>query len=358
MSEKINFEEFSKIGTGWDWKKDISDHRNFSYEFCFGASLDDNYSPIGRLEKILKSPLTRQENLLYQLHFLSCVPLHIAMYNQFNSWLNDNNEVKLSWAITYALINFTPGRGTSVNEALGSVRKIGQCQDKLFSQDTALELGENKIHNPNLITDEMKEDASHWKIAGHSYLTNLSRASIYSALKHTPLLIGVNLNNNWDNDIIYSANPGMNHLSLLVDIDKDGHWKIWEGFRKDKIDIRTLHKNSYIGMAISMRDIPDDKILELKKKNNMRLVMCSTHPDKKETKKVFALDFSNRLHHYANEDTYQELVHAGKDFSFVEDISYKEFQKYTIGISQNMYGMSLINVIKFYIKQNKINIED
>ena len=132
-----------------------------------------------------------------------------------------------------------------------------------------------------------------------------------------------------------------------------GHWIILEGFKEDKLDLRVLKNTSYIGLAVSFRDIPDSIILNEKRKN-MRLIKCSNHPEEKERVKIYTLDFSGRAHWFITEDDYSEYVSAAKDFSFVEDVDYEVFKNYQIGKAISMYGMSLIEIIMFWFKNNKL----
>jgi len=371
----MDYKELYQNSSGWNWKRDKYDPRNFKYEKIFGAGGGvTEFKSFGRVKALLESPLKEQQNLLYQMQLLGCVPLHITMKNQQNSYFNDKNVVKPSWTMPYALATFYPGAGTSINEILSIIRNLGQCQDKLFSQDEALDKGETWVHNKNLITEEMKQDAKNWKIGPQSYIENLTRAGIYNALMAETLLVGVILNHNWDNPVIYSPQAGdMNHVSFILEpLDAEnapilsahlgreyteadyGHWIILEGFRKDKLDLRVLHRSSYVGLAVSFRDIPDNIILELKRQN-MRLIICEDHPIEAERKKVYSLDFSGRFHWLCNEETFQEYVSAEKDFSLVEKMPYEQFKTHAIGMPWNMFGMTLLQTIGFWFKNGKIS---
>jgi len=337
---------------------DPPDSRNIIYEDCFGSAPQEDIKPIGRMEAILDSPLAHKDNILKQMNLLSCVPLHISMLNQQHSWFNSESLIKPSWAMWYALLGFAPGKGTSVNECLKLSRDVGQCLDKNFSQNDAIyKYGEKGIHNKNFITDEMREEGKHWKMGKSSRLTDLSRNSIHSALKHGPVIAGVFLNDNWNDEVIVSKTRAMNHLTLINDIDKDWNYDLQEGFLDDALDVRKLSPDSYIGLAISVRDIPDDLIIKAKEKRIMKILMCTNHPKEDERVKIYVLDFSNRLHHFCEEDTYEEYVSSSKDFSIVQDIDYEMFKSYDIGRPISMYGQSLIDIIKFWAKNKKISLD-
>lgn len=323
------------------------DKRDWIYEDVFGSTTQHDIKPLGRLEKILNSPLAKHENLVYQLNVLSCVPLHITMLNMYYSWFNDGSEVKLSWPMLYALARFYPGAGTSVNNVLSVARDIGECLDTTFPQDDVFTNGgDGWIHNKSLVTDVMKEEGKNWKIGAYTRLRNNTRNSIYDALIHSPVLIGVNLAGNWDASIIRSTGNSMNHLTLLVDVTEQGDYIIWEGFKDNEFDYRVLSKDSYIGAVYSFRDVPDDVKFELKSKttNNMRLIKQKDKPE------IYLLDFSGRLHWYANEESYKRYVDKDADFSHVEEVD--ELGAYEMGEPINVHNRSLIDTIKFYVEHD------
>jgi len=350
MNEKINFEKLSKTGTGWDGKIDKKD---WSYSDIFGATSKIVPKDLGREKLLRESPLAWRENLVYQLYHLSCVQLHITMKNMWNSFVNDKSTVKLSWPMLFALVKFIVNKGTSVNETLKIANNMGQCLDKTFSQDLVFAKPNNWIHNPKLITEEMKKEAENWKIGNYSRIYDTSLNNIYEALQHEPILIGVCLNSNWDNKVIYSPSKAMNHLTLALEPTDEGHIKIWEGFKKDELDIRILHKDSFIGAAYSFRDIPD-KIkfnLQLKNKYMLRPIKGDEKPE------VYFEDKIGRKHWVRRnmQDLYDFAGIKGED---IEIKPQEVVDKMPEGAPFDMKILQFWNFAKLYLRRDILNDEE
>lgn len=350
----IDFKKLSQSGTGWDGKVSKKDYK---YEEVFGATTEIIVpKDLGREKLLRESPLADRENLIYQLYTLGCVPLHITMKNMWNSLVEDNSIVKLSWTILYALAQFFKGAGTSVNNVLSIAKNIGQCLDKTFSQDLMFKNGgDNWIHNPKLITEEMKKEAENWKIGDYTRLEKTDINSIREALLHGPVLIGVRLNEKWNDKIIYSPGTDMNHLTLALESTNDGNIKIWEGFDKDKLDIRVLHKDSYIGAAYSFRDIPDKIKFELKLRNKsmFRLIKGDEKPE------VYFLETSERGYkHHVRRNMNDLYDFAGVKDDAVEILPQATVDEIPSGVPFDMKMLQFWNVAQLYLRRDVLDAEE
>ena len=319
---------------------------------------------LGRIEELLKSPLVSP----YQGSIPSCVHCTIKFLNDYNSYFNDKNPVDLSWLYTYAQVKHFAS-GTSVDESFDKVCEKGQPQDKTFPSRLAIEKGDAWAKTVS-IPQNAHDEAINWQAKDHLKISG-ARQALYTSLIQTPLGVGANVGSNWNaNGTIYSFDQQFGHMFVIVDVldaknisiireytgfnlgDKDyGNWVSINWWKDDgKWDLRILDKNYPIFFGKILVDKTDTLFVERKEKKSMKLI-------KGPGQEIYLVNLNNKLLWLCNEDTYAAIVDDNKDFSQVEVVSQEVLDSYVKGPSLNIYGMNLLDIIKFWAKAKKIQVE-
>jgi len=370
MSDKL-LHHFLKEGTsGLIHKPDVRDHV-LDQEVLGAGTLE--IKPLGRLEKLLASDLSKPENILYQGGTLSCVSNASAFLNMWISLVIDDNPHCESWAYLYKNVPHFQG-GTSMNDNLNILKKKGCCLESTLPSRPLADTGEAQAQDKSVLTPAMDEEAKHFQIEGYLSLSDLRREALYRVLVETPISIAINVGNTYSSkagivppdpnsatfghnaallDVVGESNIGLlNNLGFYLDTKHLGWYILINWWNPTSLDFRIISPNYHIIAAKVLKDRRDTKLFRKEtnqlNSNDMKLIKTSDSP------KIYLLDYSNRRHWFCNEDTYERFVSAEKDFSKVEFISDEVMKSYSIGENLNAYGMSLLEIIKFWAQNGKL----
>ena len=229
--------------------------KDFLYERAFGAVSYAQPQPLGRLAKVLASPLAQHP--IFQSSIPSCFPCAASFTNQYNSWFKSNNDVALSWPFLFAQIPHFSG-GSVPQDSLDILRSVGQPEDKQLPQAKFWDQP-FWAENENILTSETYIGAEGFKISNYFFFKKPTLQSIFAALTEDPIIIGVKVDpGEWaENTVIPPASSGFAHAVVLLDVDAQGNMLVCSWDKRDKLDIRILHPETKLLMACVIRDLPD-----------------------------------------------------------------------------------------------------
>lgn len=228
---------------------DAPDPRRYSYGSVFGV---DSY-PRRFVREI--PPI----NIPYQGQIPSCVPCTKTYLNEYNSYINDGENLNLSWRLPFAKTG-PYNQGRNLEDVAKYMQGQGQPQDK-FCEDN-VKLSENEFMNP-VMTIEGTEDAQKRIIGPHWWLRADNIAEICSALFNGPPLSATlgGISSDWtkpyDQIIVNTNGADWYHNFVIWDYDLDaGYYRIinWWGD-----GLRKLSINYPLTSVLSFADVPDTK---------------------------------------------------------------------------------------------------
>lgn len=233
--------------------------KDFLYEKVFGAATSGQLKPLGRLERVLTSPLAQHP--ISQGNVPSCFPCAATFINQYNSFFKSDNPVALSWPFLFAQIPHFSG-GSIPQDSLNVLRSAGQPKDEKLPQARFWD-EPFFVESKTILTPETYVGAEKYKINSYFFFKKPTLSGIFDALQADPLIIGIKVNQlTWAEDIVIpptdAGTRGFNHAVVLLDVDAGGNMKVCSWDRRDRLDIRTLHGDTEILMACVIRDLPDN----------------------------------------------------------------------------------------------------
>ena len=340
------------------------DVNDYHADLVFGAGPSAiERKPLGRLEKILKSPL--KDLFLYQGQILSCVHCGLAFQNQYYSVFNSDNPVRLAWRDSYLRVTKGTNRGTDVKEACEIYRKDGVCEDKFapnFPFKSLIEMLEQVKE-----TNEIKLNRIKYRIKNYFRVSNASINNLYFHLQRT--IVGVAIGGNNDDFSGYFKRVNFTgtewyHYCLLLDVVGDsnrqvlrdlgfpdnqifnGDWISLQAWNENRLDIRLINSKYPILFGQTLEDFPDD--LD-KDKIRMSLQLVKASNDSR----VYLVDSQNIKHWIKNEATFNEYF---KDFSQVLTVESQQIDPLQEGEPIDVNESSLSEALATLIKQFSIKV--
>jgi hypothetical protein len=325
------------------------------YEFLGGSTTDKSIGGLalvetGQWDKFLPV-FELQKNNLFDSY--SCVSyarnnvleaLHIKKYGE---------EVNNSDRFTSVMTETVPRRGNSLIKGAKLARKTGNV---LESEYPSIRPDMTEAEFYQKVPKEIKLLGLEWleyynlqyEWVNKLMLTKIDKKKAMKALKYSPLQTAIDAN---------TKNParfrGYNDSVIIYGYEEGKHWKVFGSYPQTTGDYPWDYP-FYNPLRFDLTRIKIKKTPEVlpKEENDMKLLKIEEDP------KIYLLDFSNRLHHIADEESYERIIDSDKDFTRVKVVSKEVLNEYPMGETLNMTGMSLIDVIKFYIRNNKIKIND
>lgn len=193
------------------WKLESPKFKDYSHELAFGAAIPEKIAPLGR--SIEGVPV------VFQGAAPACVSCAVA-------WIKEWMEImtgltSLCWLFLYQKSG-TRLNGVTPSKVLDIARKVG------------------------IPTDVNGTDAEKHKIPGYFFLRDLSSHSLYSALKQSPIMVGVA---NWRD-----AGP---HMMVAYDVKDEKMLKGVSFWTMQMQELVEIPFNKVI-FACRIADVPED----------------------------------------------------------------------------------------------------